>query len=42
MEDMSLQYYSEVLDFTQSQTTQLSNTIEGVYTKYGKQVTGIH
>ncbi|CAG2215137.1 unnamed protein product [Mytilus edulis] len=29
MEDMSLQYYSEVLDFTQSQTTQLSNTIEG-------------
>ncbi|VDI44373.1 Hypothetical predicted protein [Mytilus galloprovincialis] len=39
MEDMSLQYYSEVLDFTQSQTTQLSNTIEGVYTKYGKQVT---
>ncbi|XP_076100137.1 apolipophorin-like [Mytilus galloprovincialis] len=36
---MSLQYYCEVLDFTQSQTTQLSNTIEGVYTKYGKQVT---
>lgn len=39
-EDLSLQYYSQIADFVHSESSKLSTSIERVYNKYGKPVTG--
>jgi hypothetical protein len=40
MENLSMKYYAEIVDLLATQTSQLSQTIDKVYTKYGKSVKG--